>query len=1164
MARVYRSTILSHACVHIFNTMIFRYIRKYALMTTILWAFTLASCDNRRSGDPKVLVFSKTTGYRHNSIPKGIAAIQGLGIEHDFVVDTTENAALFEDEILQQYSAIIFLSTTGDVLDHWQEAALERYIQAGGGFVGIHAATDTEYDWNWYGRLVGAYFESHPPGVAEADFHITDASFAATSFFKDSVWRRTDELYNFKKLYEPVNVILTVDENSYEGGTNGDYHPMAWYHEYDGGRSFYTALGHTDESFSDTDFLNHLLGGIQYAIGENYHLNYKQVRTLIPPEQDRFSKEVLITGEFYEPTEMAILPNNDVLIAQRRGQVVHYNANTGELKQIALLDVYHTAIENPGVNVENGLMGLQKDPDYRDNHWIYLYYSPTGDAWVNRLSRFKYIDGEFDVASEQIILEVATDREVCCHTGGSIAFGPDKLLYLSTGDNSTPFDEVDVPYVNNGFAPLNDIPGKQNFDAGRTSGNTNDLRGKVLRIKINEDGSYDIPEANLFPVGTAKTRPEIYTMGHRNPYRISIDQKNGNLYWGDVGPDAQGDSLSTRGPRGYDEINQAREAGNYGWPFFIADNKPYVNFDYQTGISGKAFDPEQPVNNSRNNTGLTDLPHAMPAFVYYPYAPSADFPQVGTGGRNAMAGPVYYSDLYKGTEELPHYFDGKLLVYDWMRGWMKAVSFFEDGSFNKMEPFADEIEINSLIDMELGPDGRLYLLEYGSGWFTQNPDSGLSYIAYNGGNRPPVIDHLIVDRDSGQLPMEINLKVDARDREKDPIIYIWDLGDGTIRETEEANLSYVYQDAGEYMVTVSVKDDKDATARSEALKIVAGNTRPEVTVKLTGGNSSFYLPGLPITYEVSVNDPDSKVTVDPADIVVTVDYVSGMDASQLSSGHKLISEAERGKGLSQSLDCKACHKESETSIGPSYLEISEKYKDDPNAVSYLQEKIVFGGSGVWGEVAMAAHPDLTQSETKMLAEYVLSLAREESIRQSSLPPAGTILPEQKSPDVVLLLSASYTDSGGVAAIPLTGAQSIQLRNNTLTFSEETLLQNLNLINYDNMDLLLLQPQEAWFAFEDVDLTGVKAATLTMGWIRPPENSIDFELRLNGADGELIGRGSLAEQAQGQEGQITMGQLTIPLNRKVNAQGQDIYFIYKPREGEGGISSLVALISTTLN
>ncbi|MEX0290800.1 MAG: ThuA domain-containing protein, partial [Flavobacteriaceae bacterium] len=798
------------------------------LIAALLGCFLIIGCSKKRDGKPKVLVFSKTMGFKHSSIPNGIAAIQKLGAENNFEVDTTKNAAIFEDDALKQYSAIIFLSTTGNILDHKQEAAFERYIQAGGGFVGVHAATDTEYDWNWYGKLVGGYFQSHPPGTPEADFIIKDKDFEATSFFTDSIWHRTDEMYNFKKLNPDVNVVMTIDESTYEGGENGDYHPMSWYHAYDGGRAFYTALGHTEESYSEENFLKHLLGGINYAIGENLQLDYSKAVSEIPPDADRFTKVPLSVGKFFEPTEMAILPNNDVLISQRRGEIMHYSAETKELKQVAFLDVYYKALNTPGVNAEEGLMGLQKDPNYAQNHWIYVFYSPTGDAEVNRLSRFKFFEGNFDLDSEQVILDVGSQREICCHTGGSIAFGPDNMLYLSTGDNSTPFDEKGVKYVNNGYAPLNDIPGHEQYDARRSSGNTNDLRGKILRIKVNEDGSYDIPEGNLFPPGTDKTRPEIFTMGHRNPYRISVDPKKGYVYWGDVGPDAREDDIAKRGPRGYDEMNQAKEAGNFGWPLFIGDNKPYVDYDYETGESGITFDPEKPINDSKNNTGLRALPKAMPAYVFYPYVDTQDFPQVGAGGRNAMAGPVYYADLYPGNQNLPDYYDGKVLVYDWMRGWMKAISQFSDGSFNKMEPFAKEIEVNALIDMELGPDGRIYLLEYGSGWFSQNADSGLSYIEYNGGNRPPVIDHLIVDKTSGKLPLQVTAKIEATDREKDAISYVWDLGDGTTRETTEPEITHSYPAAGEYMISAEVKDDKGESAKSSTISIVAGNSRPEV------------------------------------------------------------------------------------------------------------------------------------------------------------------------------------------------------------------------------------------------------------------------------------------------------------------------------------------------
>ena len=1128
--------------------------KKAFLCIVVAFALIMSSCSNKREGKPRVLVFSKTMGFKHASIPKGIEAIQKLGLENGFEVDTTKNASLFTDDNLKQYSSIVFLSTTGNILDHYQEAAFERYIQSGGGFVGIHAATDTEYDWGWYNKLVGAQFLSHPAGTPNSDFIIKDNSFIATKHFTDSIWNRNDELYNFKNLNSEVNVLMTVDESTYEGGENGNFHPMSWYHEYDGGRAFYTAAGHTDESFLEEKFVNHILGGIQYAIGENLKLDFNKATSQIPPEVNRFSKVTLTSGQFFEPTEMAVLPNNDVLISQRRGEVLLYTAETKELKEIVKLDVYHKALNTPGVNAEEGLMGLQKDPDFEKNNWIYLYYSPTGDEWVNRLSRFKFKDGLFDLDSEQVILDVESQREICCHTGGSITFGPDNLLYLSTGDNTTPFDEKDAKYVTKGFAPLNDIPGKEQYDARRSSGNTNDLRGKILRIKVNEDGSYNIPKGNLFPEGTEKTRPEIYTMGHRNPYRISVDPKKGYLYWGDVGPDAGKDYIASRGPRGYDEMNQAREAGNFGWPLFIGDNKPYMDYDYTNGESGETFDPAKPINDSKNNTGLRELPPAQEAYVYYPYAETPDFPQVGSGGRNAMAGPTYYSDLYPNGGGLPSYYDGKVIIYDWMRGWMKAVTLFKDGNFNKMEPFASDIKVNNLIDMEMSPDGRVYLLEYGSGWFQQNEDSNLGYIEYNAGNRPPVIEDIIIDVASGKLPLTVNVIVEAQDRENDPMTYVWSLGNGETKETNVPELTHTYSDAGEYKISVEVKDDGNEWAKSELISIVAGNTRPKVTIDLSGGNSSFFIEGVPIKYTVSVTDADGG-SIDEANIFVSVDYLAGMDEVNKTQGHQQVSTAVMGKALTQAMDCKACHKEVGASIGPEYKAIAEKYKDNPKSMAYLQKKIVEGGTGVWGEVVMPSHPNVTKDETRQITQYIQSLV-DNSSKSKSMPPSGSILPAPSEGENVMVFTASYTDTGEGNAPPLTGVGSIALQGSTVSFTPKTKNEGFMPVSFGGMDLLLAPKDEGWFVLENIDLKGVKAAHITTAWQAPPKVGIHFEMHLNTPDGELIGSGSMPTPVSGQPG----GMIVISISEPLDVKARALYFVHKPKEGEDRGETPVALVN----
>jgi len=189
-----------------------------------------------QSQQPSVLVFSKTAGFRHSSIGVGLAAIRKLGQENGFSVDATEDASAFSSKNLAKYRAVVFLNTTGDVLDAAQQDDFERYIQAGGGWVGIHSATDTEYDWPWYGRLAGAWFNGHPgnPNVRKATYRVRDKSHPSTEGFPDTLVRE-DEFYNFKSIDPTIHVLIDIDEKSYEGGTNGDNHPMSWYHDFDGG-----------------------------------------------------------------------------------------------------------------------------------------------------------------------------------------------------------------------------------------------------------------------------------------------------------------------------------------------------------------------------------------------------------------------------------------------------------------------------------------------------------------------------------------------------------------------------------------------------------------------------------------------------------------------------------------------------------------------------------------------------------------------------------------------------------------------------------------------------------------------------------------------------------------------------------------------------------------
>jgi type 1 glutamine amidotransferase len=237
------------------------------VLTTIL-GMSLHASLAAETGDPRftVLVFSKTTGFRHDSIPQGIAAIEALGAEHGFAVDSTEDAERFSDAVLARYKVVVFLNTTGDILDAGEKAAFERYIRSGGGFVGIHSASDTEYGWPWYGRLVGTWFASHPQ-IQRATVHIANPDHPSTRGLP-AAWERTDEWYNFRSNPRgAVQVLATLDEATYSGGAMGADHPISWCQTIDGGRSWYTAMGHTKESYDEPLFRLHLLGGIASAAG---------------------------------------------------------------------------------------------------------------------------------------------------------------------------------------------------------------------------------------------------------------------------------------------------------------------------------------------------------------------------------------------------------------------------------------------------------------------------------------------------------------------------------------------------------------------------------------------------------------------------------------------------------------------------------------------------------------------------------------------------------------------------------------------------------------------------------------------------------------------------------------------------------------------------------
>ena len=433
-------------------------------------------------------------------------------------------------------------------------------------------------------------------------------------------------------------------------------------------------------------------------------------------------RKVVLERQTDNPMEVAVLPDGRVLFVERFGKVRLWKPDTGTTVLAAEIPVHghlnaFNAKEPDRGSWEAGLLGLALDPAFERNGWVYLYRSPAGDVPENRISRYTLKGDALDLASEKVVLRVPVQREVCCHDAGSLAFDGQGNLFLSTGDNTNPF-ECD------GYNPIDFREGRHPFDAARSSGNADDLRGKILRIHPEPDGSYTVPAGNLFPPGTPRTRPEIFVMGCRNPFRIAVDKATGTLVWGEVGPDAR-EPREGRGPAGFDEFNRTTTAGNFGWPFVIADNRPYHAYDFATKASGAAFDPAHPFNPSPRNTGPKELPPARPAWIHYPYAASTRFPVVGSGGRTACAGPFYRFDRnLRSDRKLPEAYDRCQFLYDWERHWILVVQVDEAGKPVRMERFAPEIPLKRPMEMELGPDGALYLIEFGTGW-ENNKDSQL-------------------------------------------------------------------------------------------------------------------------------------------------------------------------------------------------------------------------------------------------------------------------------------------------------------------------------------------------------------------------------------------------------------------------------------------------------
>jgi cytochrome c len=773
-------------------------------------------------------------------------------------------------------------------------------------------------------------------------------------------------------------------------------------------------------------------GFFSIAFNRPFYNRHKEVKAISDTEQNRFTR-VVLAQKLEEPMQFEILKDGRVLFAERKGKLKLYNPATGKVTVIAQIPVStkYTSKEGVVTEGEDGLQGVILDPKFDDNHWIYLYYSPTGKEAKNIVARYDWIGDKLIESSKKVLLEVAVQREECCHVGGGMLFDKNNNLFLTTGDNT-------FSRSSSGFTPIDERPGAYPRDAQKSSGNTNDLRGKILRIHPEPDGSYTIPEGNLFPKGTPKTRPEIYTMGNRNPWRMTIDSKTGWLYWGEVGPDGFNDTVG-RGPKAYDEFNQAREAGNYGWPYMVADNKAYWRYDFATGKSGEKYDPAHPVNNSPNNTGLNDLPPAQPAFVWYPYVVSDEFPDLGSGSRSATGGPIYHQADFKNPKRpYPGYYEGKWFVTDWARGWIVAITIGDDGKYQSMERFLPNETFRGPIDMDFGPDGDLYVLEYGNGYFADNPEAQLVKIEFNGGNRKPVVQAMS-DKRGGAIPFKVQLSsAGTQDYDRDELSYEWKVTskNNPAKVYKQANPVVTITNPGVYTAMLTVTDSKGAK-NSKLVQITAGNEPPEVNFDFHDSNKTFFFPGKRINYTVNVKDREdgslANGRITPSQVAVSIDYLSeGYDQTVIASKQRSLDASvqfEGAKNLISKSDCEACHNIATKSLGPNFTQVALRYKGKAGVQDRLAKKIISGGSGVWGDAAMPAHPAISPANANAITVYILSLAQKQTIK--SRPVKGSYVLDtatKVSNNGNLIFRAAYKDKGTKAAAPQLSEDVVVLRN----------------------------------------------------------------------------------------------------------------------------------------
>jgi PKD repeat protein/glucose/arabinose dehydrogenase/type 1 glutamine amidotransferase len=992
-----------------------------------------------------LLVFHGPAADQQDPVARATATIKELADDNDVSVTESSDPAVFTAANLANYRAVVFLSATGALLNADQETALQNYLKAGGGFVGIADAAKAQPDSTWFTGLIGTrpvgalpnaepvsavtasaenppnetkekladgnpstkwlafaptgwvayqmaapttatsyaltsandepgrdpkdwtlqgsangqtwtdvdrrtgqtfgdrfqvrrfsitggaeyrYYRlnitanngativqladlrlfagsetpAQPPAVNRAQVNILDRQHPATKSLPLNV-SRSDRWYNWDP--SPIGTVHTlaqVEERSYDPGpgANGPFHPVSWCRDYEGGRSFYTGMGHTEGSYAEADFRKHLDGALRWTTGIDRGDCQATIASNYSVERLTQANQTGQLDQIGEPHGLTVAPDGTIFYVGKAacptpavvdwtspnvglgcGTIHTYDPVAKQAKLLTTLAVMgNRGSGSELVKNEEGLLGIVADPKFAENGWLYVYWMPhasidrekrTGERTISRLTYDK-VTKTIDQSTRKDLMKWTVQIHSCCHAGGGMAFDAKGNLYVGSGDNNS--SEGSSGYSGNNWTA--EFAGLSFQDARRTAGNTNNLGGKIIRIHPEPDGTYTIPEGNLFPPGTDKTLPEIYVMGVRNIARLQIDPVTQWLTAAWVGPDAASPS-PTLGPAKYETATIITEAGNHGWPYCMGNRQPYrdrSNTD-ATVLTGW-YDCDHPKNTSPRNTGLVDLPPVKDNMIWYspdgggpvfpkrtdgsglPTYVAADAtytqPYLKGGGQAVMSGPTFHRELINANSGVawPAYWNNKWLIGDESNGANRVAVTVDPAGVPTHAPpaFAETLraiipngaggnQMQSWMDAKFGADGALYMLDYGGGFFTLHPNQKLIRITYKGGAATPV------PAASSVAVQNKPLTVAFTGSRSGGVSYRWDFGDGGT--STEADPQHVYAKTGNYTAKLTVTyGNGDTSTVTTAVSVGCavpdsrttvwlGDTDTEVPNKAAGG-----------------------------------------------------------------------------------------------------------------------------------------------------------------------------------------------------------------------------------------------------------------------------------------------------------------------------------------